>query len=102
MSIGWKDAVATVLTAGAAVVTYAKLKGFNWPLLGSYRTASVIILVLGLGACIVASWSGTPLKDNWTILASILGVLAFGLGMINLFANSQMLFIALAADIIAL
>ncbi|HKX73481.1 MAG TPA: hypothetical protein VJM32_05680 [Candidatus Saccharimonadales bacterium] len=102
MSTGWKDAVATVLTAGVAIVTYAKLKGFDWPLLSSYRTASVIVLALGLGACIAASWNGTPLKDNWTVLASILGVLAFGLGMINLITNNQIIFVALAVDIVAL
>ncbi|HET8671399.1 MAG TPA: hypothetical protein VFM05_12465 [Candidatus Saccharimonadales bacterium] len=102
MSIGWKDAMATLFTASAVVVAYAKLKGFDWPLLGSYRTASVVVMVLGLGACIAASWSGTPLKDNWTVLASILGVFAFGLGLINLMANNQLVFVALALDIVAL
>lgn len=102
MSIGWKDAIATILTAGAAVITYAKLNGFNWPLLSSYRTASVVLMVFGIGACIAATWSNTPLKDNWTTLASTLGVFALGLGLVNLIANSQILFVALAVDIIAL
>lgn len=102
MSIGWKDVIATVLTAGAAVITYAKLNGFNWPLLGSYRTASVVLMVFGIGACIAATWSNTPFKDNWTILASILGSFAFWLGLVNLIANSQILLVALTINIIAL
>lgn len=102
MPVDWKGVMATALTAGTALVAYAKLKGLDWPLLGSYRTASVVILVLGLGACIAASWNGTPLKDNWTMLASVLGVFAFGLGLINLLANNQIIFVALAVDIIAL
>ena len=102
MSISWKDAVATLLTSGIVVIAYAKLKGFSWPLLGSYRVASLILLVLGIGGCIAVSSSGSPFKDAWTTTASILGMAAFGIGLLNLVMNNRLLFIVLAADMVAL
>lgn len=102
MALGWRDIVATVATAGVMIITYAKVKGWSWPMLGSWRTATVVLLVLGLGACIVAGSGGTPAKDAWTVAASILGGLSFVLGVASLIFNSHMLFVALAINITAL
>ena len=102
MSLGWKDAAATVLTAGAIVVTYAKVKGFDWPLLGSWRMASAVLLVIGLGTCILIGSDSIPAKNVWTTSASILGGLAFLLAVANLLFNNQVVFLTLASDIVIL
>ncbi len=102
MSLSWKDAVATVLVGAAAIVTYARVKGFDWPLLNSWRLGTLVLLVLGLGTCIMVGSGVTPTKDGWTIAATILGVLAFGLALVGLVAGSKIAFLLLAADIVAL
>lgn len=102
MALGWRDGVATVLTGGAALIAYAKVKGWDWPLLGSWRIATLILLVLGLGTCIIVGSGGVPAKDGWNIAASVLGGLAFVIGIAGLIFNNQALFVVLAVDIIAL
>ena len=102
MSLSWKDAVATLVVGAAAVVTYARVKEFDWPLLTSWRMGSLVLLVLGLGTCIVVGSGVVPTKDGWTITATTLGVAAFIFGIIGMAINSKLAFLALAAGIIAL
>lgn len=102
MSLSWKDAVATMLTGGVGVVMYAKLKGFDWPLLGSWRVAALIVFALGMVTCIAVSGDAISVKNGWTILASVLGGLAFALLIIGLFMNTKLIFIILCVDIFIL
>ena len=102
MTLGWRDTAATVLTGGATLIAYAKVKGWDWPLLGSWRIATLILLVLGLGTCILVGAGGVPAKDSWNIVASVFGGLAFAIGIAGLVFNSQALLVALAVDIVAL
>jgi hypothetical protein len=50
-----KDIVATVLVAGAGLVTWAHVQEWDWPITGNARLAAVIVLVLGTAACAVGS-----------------------------------------------
>lgn len=102
MSLTWKDALATLLVGLAGVITYAKVKGFNWPLLGSWRTSTVVLLALGLGTCIIVGSGFIAAKNGWTSLATILGVTAFIFAIIGMIVDSKLMFLALAADIFAL
>ena len=102
MSLGWKDGAATLITAAVVAVAYTKVKGYSWPLLGSWRMATLALLVLGMGACIAASSGAVPTKDAWTTAASIMGGVAVGLGLFGLIAGSKLAFLLLAADIVLL
>lgn len=102
MSLTWKDLAATLLVAGVGVVTYAKLHNFKWPLLGSWRTATLVLLVLGLGSCIAISLNALPDKNAWTTLATVLGAIAFGLAVLGIIINSKAIFLAVAADVVLL
>lgn len=99
MSLGWKDAAATLITAAAAVVTYARVKGYSWPLLGSWRMGTLALLVLGIGACAAGA---VPNKDAWTTVASVLGIAGMVIGLLGLIAGSKLAFLLLAADIVLL
>jgi hypothetical protein len=102
MSLTWKDAVATLLSGGAGIILYGKLKGYNWPLLSSWRLATLALLVIGLGACIIIGSGAVPAKNGWTTTASILGGLAFFLILTGLITGNKLFFFAVGLDIIAL
>lgn len=102
MTLTWKDAVATLLVVGVGIVTYARLKGFDWPLLGSWRAGVLVLFGLGIATCIVAGSGSVPDKNAWTVAGSVLGGVAFALIIAGLIANSKMVFLALALDILAL
>jgi hypothetical protein len=102
MSLSWKDALATVLVGTAGVITYARFKGFDWPLLNSWRMGTLALLVIGLGTCIAVGSGVVPTKDIWTMSASALGIVAFGLAILGLALGSKILFFVLAADILLL
>ena len=99
MSLSWKDAVSTLLVAGAVTLTYAKVTGVNIPLLGSWRLGTLALLVLGFATCIVAGWGAVPTQNVWTAIASVFGVLGLTIGVAGLVFESRFLFVALAVDI---
>lgn len=102
MSLTWKDAVATVLTAAVAFVAYAKLNGWNLPLLGSWRLATLAVFALGIGTCIVAGSGSVPENNQWTLAATVLGVTSMLLLVAGLIFDSRAIFLLITADIIAL
>lgn len=98
--ITWKDAATTILMGGVAVITYAKMKGWEWPLFSSWRISTLIIFLLGIGMCAV----GTAAVDKgaWSMTAGILGGLSLVLLLIGLVTDSSLVFYLLAADILLL
>ena len=99
MSLTWRDAVATILTGGVALLTYAKLVGWSIPLLGSWRLSTLAVFALGIGTCIAAGSGGVPANDGWTTIATVLGICAAILLLIGLIFESKLVFILLAADV---
>ena len=102
MSLTWKDAAATTLVGVGGVITYARVKGFSWPLLTNWRMGSLALIVVGLAACIVIGSGAVPAKNTWTTTATVLGGLSFALAIVGLITNSKVVFLVLAADIAAL
>ena len=102
MSLSWKDAAATFIVVTAAAITYAKVKGWQWPLVGSWRGATLVLLLLGLGACIVIGSGTVPVKNSWTTAAAALGGLAFVLAILGVITGSKLAFFMHAADIFIL
>ena len=102
MSLSWKDAAATLLVGAAGVVAYAKIRGFSWPLLASWRVPIIILFTIGLATCILVGSGVIPDKNNWTILATVFGSIAALLLIAGLFIGSKVIFLALMADIVLL
>jgi hypothetical protein len=102
MSLTWKDAVATVLVGSVAAITFAQVKGYDWPIMGNWRVASLAALVIGLGACIVVESGATPTKNAWTSTATVLGSSSVILALAGIIFGSKVAFYVLVADIVAL
>ena len=102
MSLTWKDAIATIMVGIAGVLTFAMLKGFDWPLLTNWRTGTLLLMAIGLGTCVFVNSDSLPTKNTWTDAAGALGILAIILSFAGLVSNSKVLFVALAIDIAAL
>ncbi len=102
MLITWKDALATTMVGTSGIIVYAKVKGFSWPLLGSWRSAALVLLIIGLATCIIVGSGLTPVKNGWTTSATVLGVTAFIFAIAGIIFNSKLAFLGLAADIFAL
>jgi hypothetical protein len=59
MRLTWRDAMATVLTAGIVALYAAYLAGEDLPLVSGERVLAGLILVVGLVACAVGSTAMT-------------------------------------------
>lgn len=59
MRLTWRDAMATVLTAGIVALYAAFLAGENLPLVSGARVLAGLILIVGLVACAVGSTAMT-------------------------------------------
>ena len=70
MSLGWKDAGSTLLTA--AVVTLAIAAVQEWVSFLSVRLAISGMLVLGIGACVVGASTSGSLPVIYTITLGVL------------------------------
>jgi hypothetical protein len=102
MSLSWKDGVGTLLVGLAGIISYARIKGFDWPILNSWRLGTLALFIVGIASCIVIGSGTVPEKNAWTITASVLGGVAGGLVLIGLITGSKWAFLALATDILLL
>ena len=82
MTLTWKDAGATVLTALAVLVFAAAHQSWNvWLIGSSNRWAAGVVLLLGVGACSLGSPSKERGMDASTMLLSVIGSLALLCGL---------------------
>ena len=99
MTLTRRDAIATVLTALAALTLLIALAGWNVPLIGdSYRWAAVVAFLLG--AC--AGLSGRPLEGYREPMLGVLGIVALALAILAVATGSAAFLILLVADTIVL
>jgi hypothetical protein len=103
MKLTWKDGISTLLAAAAVLIGLAVTNGWGWPLLGDYRAGTVALAIVGFGMCATGTAVG---KASWTdplvLIATLLGVVALVLIVGGLIYATAALFVALAADIVAL
>ena len=106
MRVGLRDVWATLLTALAVGMGLSVTQGWDWPLLGDYRAASIAMLLVGLVAC-PTSWApGTVTRfsftDPYILLVSAIGTLLLVFAVIGIFANTAVWVIAAMAAWVAL
>jgi len=105
MRLTWKDAAATVLMGAVGIATVATVQGWGWPLLGSYRSAGVVVFGLGMLMCPVggsAMRTADDMKDPYVRFASTLGFLALVALTGVLIWGTQAWFLVLGSDIAVL
>src|SRR5256885_6566159 len=95
-----KDAFGTILVALAATVYLAVTRSWGWPLLGGYRSGTLVLGAIGVLACAKGS-NMTPetYKGPFAVGAGALGVVALGLVVVGAVTGSHLAFAALAIDI---
>jgi hypothetical protein len=102
MRLTWRDGMTTFLAGLTVVIALAVTQDWGWPLLGSYRWGVGVLAVVGLTAGCgyrTATWS---VGDPFIWMGSALGVVALGLIVAGLIVGTQVLFVALAVDLVAL
>lgn len=105
MRLTWRDGATTLLLGAVVVIAFATTQAWDWPLLGSYRSASIVLFGVGMAMCILGgsaeSMTGAG-RSASAMLATTLGVLALALFIVTLITGSEAWFVALAVDIAVL
>jgi hypothetical protein len=74
MSLTWRDAVTTIVAAGALVVAIAVIRNWNVPIISNPRWAAFILIAIGIALCIVGNVSGQPdFADPYVMIMAVLG-----------------------------
>jgi hypothetical protein len=109
MRLTWKDAVATVFTAGIVAIYIAFLLDLGWPLIASVRGTTAALLVLGaVGGCALGTVGAQygknlqPVARTLVVIATVLGVVALGAGIYALITASEVALAVLFGAIVAL
>jgi hypothetical protein len=98
MRLTWKDGVSTVLAVATIGVALAVVQERGWPLLGSYRSGAVVLLVMGLGMCALGGSTVDKSKTHGPYFAtmSVLGFFALGFAIWAMIADAEGPFLGLA------
>ena len=96
MKLTWKDFVTTVLAAIGGSVVYAKFYDYNWALIASWRSATMLLALTGI---VMAAFSNFDF-NNLSILnvsEMVLGVVAVLLAATGAVFVSETMFYSLAS-----
>jgi len=100
MTLTRRDAYATIVVAAGLLLALSVAQGWNWPLMNGVRAGIIALGVTGIFGCSVSGWAeGNPsFKDPFMVVASVVGVIALGAGLVGLFAGTTIyLFVMMAA-----
>lgn len=100
MALTWKDLVTTVLAILVAVFSYLFVTGYHFPLLSGYRSAVIVLSILGIGMCAMSSAAGA--SGPWVSFAGALGVISAILIVSTLILGTKALFLAVTGIILLL
>lgn len=99
MNLTWRDAVTTVLAALGVLAVIAKIAGYSWWLVGSWKGAVATVGVLGLLMLLVNTADLVDFSEWSTWAEATLWLGAAALVVVGLFVASQPLFYIAAAVI---
>jgi hypothetical protein len=104
MRLTWRDGLTTILAVLVVAVTLGAIRGWDWPFIGSDRSAVGVLGILGYAMCYASAVPRTFLSMNggYRTVASVLGAAALVLVGVGLVWPSETWIIAVAIDILAL
>jgi hypothetical protein len=105
MRLTWRDAVNTVLAGAAVAIGLAVANEWGWPGLGSPRAGTLALGVVGIAMCSISGAGnavGEGFREPVVKAITALGVLAFALIVIGAISGSELVFVALAIDIVGM
>lgn len=93
-----------VLMGAATAVMLAVTQGWGWPLLGSYRTGTLVLFVIGQGMCVGGAGDVMTSKKGgaYVVTMSTIGVGALILMIVGLITASSVAFVSLWGVILAM
>jgi hypothetical protein len=98
-----RDALATLFVGAAAAVYFNAVRGWDWPLVGSVRSAGIAMGILGMAACATSDGfvpgEGTTGFTRFGMWGSFV---AIGLVVAASITGSEAVLFALAATLAAL
>jgi hypothetical protein len=105
----WRDGVAAACAAMIGLVMLAVANAWQWPLVGSYKAASVALLVLAIPMCAIggnAFWDSVAFehpvrafRDSYLAVDMLLAPVAIAVVFGSVITGTQGWFLALAAVI---
>jgi hypothetical protein len=100
----WRDGLTTILAVLVVAVTLSAIRGWDWPLIGSDRSAVGVLGVLGYAMCYAAAVPKTflSMKGGYRTVASVLGAAALVLVVAGLVWPGKTWIVVIAIDILAL
>jgi ABC-type Na+ efflux pump permease subunit len=103
-ALTWRDVVTTGLAVFGAFVVLAVERGWDWPLLGSYRSSSLVLGAMGIAMCAVggSTTKDMSFSDPFIQTASVLGFAALVFIVTGLVSPTRAVFLALAVTTLAL
>lgn len=95
MKLSWRDVATTALFVLGVAVVFAKIYGFSWVILDSWRSAVAVMAVIGLAMVAI---NGFDLANrSWRNMTEIgIGVLAGIMAVIGLIVASPFIFYSVA------
>lgn len=103
MALTWKDLVTTILAASIFGIYYAMTKGIDLPIISGYRSAILVLGVLGMIMCAMSGSGSLASGMNfYAVVGSIFGVLSLILIVYGLITGAKIAFTILTFVIIGL
>ena len=100
MRITWRDAYITLFAGAVVVALVAALLGYDWSLFASWRGAIGTVGALGV-LMLIPEDEDLARVNAWGAVEWALFIGGIGLGVAGLIVTSKVLFVILAADILA-
>ena len=100
MKLTWRDAYITLFAGSVVVALVAALLGYDWSLFASWRGAVGTISALGV-LMLLPEDKDLADVNVWGATEWVLFLAGIGLAVAGLIVTSKILFIVLAADILA-
>ena len=96
------DLFASTIGLVAGVVFVATMRGWDWPFLGSYRSAVAVLALVGLGMCVAGGMQVRSFGGPLVTAATFLGFVAMAFTIAGLVTGTKVMFVALAATMLVL
>jgi len=95
----WRDTVAIIIVALAALLTAAIFTGFIEQSLAGWRIATLLLLLLGMGALVTLGPTSVPERGLWSVAGIGLSVLAIAFGFLGIVLANATVFLILLTDL---
>jgi|GEM_PF-5691607 len=95
----WRDITAIIIVALAAFLTAAIFTGLIEQSLAGWRFATLLLLLLGMGALVTLGPTSVPERGLWSVSGIFLSILAIVFGILGIVLANATAFLLLLADL---